>query len=388
MFHESSQALELCLSRSPPWEAVRGLPSAPKEGSKGQTVNMAAREQQRQHRPRNFRPRRDIFNEYDDTEFKKRYRVDRAGLLFITDLVQRVIGNRTERSRAVTAELKVALTLRYLATGKMQQCNADDFGVSRATVSRIITQTVDALVTQENMRRFMGFPLNRGEQQRMKAEFAEIAGFPGVVGAVDGTHVRIVAPHEHEEVYVNRKNYHSINVQVLFDAQYKLRDMVARWPGSTHDSRILRESGLWDIFEQNLAGPGCYILGDSGYPSKRWLLTPYPRPQEGHQAAYNSAHKRTRSVVERGIGQLKRRFHVLHGEIRLEPRKACRVIMACGILHNICKLRNIELDEEDDIGDEPAGDGGFQPEDGRPAAVHEGALFREHIARQHFRVAA
>lgn len=105
MFHESSQALELCLSRSPPWEVVRGLPSAPKKGSKRQTVNMAAREQPRQHRPRNFRPRRDIFNEYDDTEFKKRYRVDRAGLLFVTDLVRYVIGNRSERSRAVTAEL-------------------------------------------------------------------------------------------------------------------------------------------------------------------------------------------------------------------------------------------------------------------------------------------
>ncbi|KAH3723653.1 hypothetical protein DPMN_049447 [Dreissena polymorpha] len=31
----------------------------------------------------------------------------------------------------------------------------------------------------------------------------------------------------------------------------------------------------------------------------------------------------TRSKVERGIGQLKRRWGVLHGEIRLKPEKAC-----------------------------------------------------------------
>ena len=53
--------------------------------------------------------------------------------------------------------------------------------------------------------------------------------------------------------------------------------------------------------------------------------------------------------MERGIGQLKRRFHVLHSEVRLEPQKTCKVILACAVLHNICKLRNIALpDAEDD----------------------------------------
>lgn len=62
--------------------------------------------------------------------------------------------------------------------------------------------------------------------------------------------------------------------------------------------------------------------------------------------------------MERGIGQLKRRFHVLHGEIRHSPERACRIIMACGILHNICKARNLPLldddddDENDDHGDD------------------------------------
>ncbi len=54
--------------------------------------------------------------------------------------------------------------------------------------------------------------------------------------------------------------------------------------------------------------------------------------------------------MERGIGQLKRRFHVLHGEIRQSPERASRIIMACGILHNICKARNIPL--LDDHGDD------------------------------------
>ncbi|KAK9975470.1 hypothetical protein ABG768_023509, partial [Culter alburnus] len=51
-------------------------------------------------------------------------------------------------------------------------------------------------------------------------------------------------------------------------------------------------------------------------------------------------HKKTRSVVERGIGQMKHQFHVLHGEIRLTPEKASRIITVCAILHNLCKQQN------------------------------------------------
>lgn len=40
--------------------------------------------------------------------------------------------------------------------------------------------------------------------------------FPKVIGAVDGTHVKIAAPKLHADAYVNRKGYHSIQLQVFF----------------------------------------------------------------------------------------------------------------------------------------------------------------------------
>jgi hypothetical protein len=57
--------------------------------------------------------------------------------------------------------------------------------------------------------------------------FYTIARFPGVVGAIDGTHVQIIAPSEYENEYVNRHHYHSINTQVIFDAFYTFLDVVA-----------------------------------------------------------------------------------------------------------------------------------------------------------------
>ena len=37
------------------------------------------------------------------------------------------------------------------------------------------------------------------------------AGFPNVLGCVDGTQITIQAPHENEGEFVCRKGYHSIN---------------------------------------------------------------------------------------------------------------------------------------------------------------------------------
>ncbi|XP_046579132.1 putative nuclease HARBI1 [Haliotis rubra] len=134
--------------------------------------------------------------------------------------------------------------------------------------------------------------------------------------------------------------------------------------------------------EGNNLPAGAHLLGDSGYPSKRWLLTPYLRPQPGHKTNYNRSHKRTRSSVERGFGQLKRRFSVLHGEMRLSPERACKVITACAVLHNICKTRDIPL---------PYLDGNHRvnppPQNGQlvlPAQGIMGVRYREQFAITNF----
>lgn len=248
---------------------------------------MANHGQQQQRPQRVYRQRRDIFNEYSDDELIKRYRLDRAGIIAVTDLVRDRLQSRTERNRPLSPEMKVAITLRYLATGKMQQCNCDDFGTTQPTISRVISQTIDALSHPDIVSQYVKFPLTRHEVQRKQEEFMDDYRFPGVVGTIDGTHIRIMTPSVNEHLYVNRKRYHSINVQIVFDANYRILDVLARWPGSVHDARILDESGLKALFERHHVPAGCYLLGDSGYPCKEWLLTPYLNPRAGAQTAYN-----------------------------------------------------------------------------------------------------
>lgn len=59
----------------------------------------------------------------------------------------------------------------------------------------------------------------------------------------------------------------SINVQTISTADLLISEIVARWPGSTHDSAIYQNSNTYSRFERGVYGTG-YLLGDSGYPLK------------------------------------------------------------------------------------------------------------------------
>ncbi|KAI2661063.1 hypothetical protein H4Q32_030088 [Labeo rohita] len=108
--------------------------------------------------------------------------------------------------------------------------------------------------------------------------------------------------------------------QVVFAADYNILDVVPKWPGFTHDPRILNESGLKHLFERHLVPSGCHLIGDKGYPLHHWPLNPFHMPLTEAQLSYNRAHHII-SVVERGISQRKHR-HILHSEMWYSPECA------------------------------------------------------------------
>jgi nuclease HARBI1 len=129
---------------------------------------------------------------------------------------------------------------------------------------------------------------------------------------VDGSHINIRAPSQNGLVYINRKQKHSINVQFLCDNNHYFMDVVAKWPGSAHDSFIFRNSNVCRRFENGEFGDGI-LIGDSGYYRTPYLLTPTStRSITPAEEARNLAISRTRSKVERAIGELKGRFRSMH----------------------------------------------------------------------------
>ena len=80
-------------------------------------------------------------------------------------------------------------------------------------------------------------------------------------------------------------------------------NIVARWPGSTHDSFIFNNSHIGQKLESELHSmENGLLLGDSGYPCKPYLMTPYLNPTTAKQEAYNKSHKGTRVAIEQTFG--------------------------------------------------------------------------------------
>lgn len=77
-------------------------------------------------------------------------------------------------------------------------------------------------------------------------------------------------------------------MQVVCDANMKLIDVVTGWYGSAHDARILRESTLAKLCDEGRLSD--IMLGDSGYPLKKWLMTPVMVPQTEQERQYNYVH--------------------------------------------------------------------------------------------------
>lgn len=165
--------------------------------------------------------------------------------------------------------------------------------------------------------------------------------FPGEIGAIDCTHIPILKPREEEHSFVNRKGYHSLNVQIICDANLKILGINSNFPGSNHDSFIWRQSQIRDFLLHNfhIGMRRSWLIGDSGYPLEPILLTPFLNPAEGSpEAAFNWAHIRARNCIERCIGVLKMRFKCLSRErtARYTPNFMGKIVNACAVLHNLC----------------------------------------------------
>ena len=134
---------------------------------------------------------------------------------------------------------------------------------------------------------------------------------------------------------------------------FKIYYCSSRWPGSVHDSRVLRNSSLMDALEQQLPFPRGIILGDSGYACSDWLITPVGTPHRDEELRFNTHHKRMRRLIECCNGVLKERFRCLKF-LHLEPKMVAGVVKACCVLRNfILDMRSeqFDIDEIDMVDD-------------------------------------
>ena len=290
--------------------------------------------------------RGDPFEELSDIKFQERFRLSKPTVSYLLQQISEHLTYPTNRNHPVSPMNRLLTTLRFYATGAFNILIGDTANVHKTTVARII-HDVSSIIASYSPR-YISFPTSQAQRREVMDGFHDIAQFPGVIGTIDCTHIRIKSPGgEYAETFRNRKAYFSINCQTISDSNLLIRDIVARWPGSVHDSTIFQNCNKRAQFESGEIEYG-YLLGDSGYPCKPYLLTPLLNPVTPEEQRYNRAHIKTRNTIERQYGVWKRRFPALSLGLRCEVTKALNIIVATAVLHNIA-ISTREDNPPDDI---------------------------------------
>lgn len=173
--------------------------------------------------------------------------------------------------------------------------------------------------------------------------------FVGVIGCIDGCHIRIVTPKENGNSYVNRKDFHSLLLQGVCDDRLLFTDIYTGEPGSLHDYTLYRKSDLFTRILNNQIQffEDFHLIGDLAYKLDTNLLVGFK--DNGHltlrQKNFNVILNKIRVKIENAYAQLKGRFRRLK-LLETQRLDLCALnIMSCCILHNICILQGESFED-------------------------------------------
>ena len=256
----------------------------------------------------------------------------------------------TRFRKALEPGLKLACTLRYLATGMDYRQLEYTFRCGHSTITGFIPEVCLAIV-QEFQEEVMKTPSTPQEWEAVAEQFLTKWDLPNCIGALDGKHCAIRCPPRGGSLYYNYKHFHSIVLMALVDANYKFLYVNVGATGSGSDGGVFRDTELRRKLDTETAGlpppkpfPRSdvpipyYIVGDEAFALRTWLMKPYPRRNLDRECrSYNYRISRARRVVENAFGILCARFRALRKEFAQDPRRVELMVTSACILHNILR---------------------------------------------------
>jgi hypothetical protein len=279
-------------------------------------------------------------------------------------LTPRIQKKDTRLRKALSPGIRLAITLRYLATGNSYHSLMYEFRVAHNTISIIVRETCAAII-KEFMKEFVHTPCTKQEWQEVADGFSRRWNFHNCVGAIDGKHVAIKCPAHGGSLYFNYKHFHSVVLMAIADSSYKFLYVDVGANGAGSDSGAFLSTELFEVFDEGvvaLPDPAPFpeddteipfhLIADDAFALRSWLMKPYPqRGLTYRQRIFNYRLSRARRVVENAFGILSHRFRCMLSPMQQTPKTVGLITLACCVLHNLLLTRNpaqaVDVDRED-----------------------------------------
>lgn len=194
-------------------------------------------------------------------------------------------------------------------------------------------------------------PPNKENFVAISDEFYSKWNYPNVIGCIDGKHIRIRCPNRSGSIYYNYKDFFSIVLLALVDANNKFIAIDVGSFGREGDSGIFSRCNLGKAIKENTLQipsprklPGTnvvlpnVVLGDEAFPLLTNLMKPSPRSQtlvDRSKAIFNYRLSRSRRIVENTFGILTNRFRIFSTPIHLNIETVESAVTSACIIHNM-----------------------------------------------------
>ncbi|XP_071738748.1 protein ALP1-like [Rutidosis leptorrhynchoides] len=245
----------------------------------------------------------------------------------------------------------VAVVLTRLGSGEPLKLVGSSLGLNQTTVAQLTKRFVDTLISKGLAH--IQWPSTEPEMEDIKCKFEKIGGLPNCCGAIDTTHIlmSLQSVDRSTNFWCDRENNQSMTLQAIVDPDLRFLDVFGGCPGRMTDEQIHKSSAFNKKCKGNERLNGQkndiqeYIVGNSGFPLLKWLITPYRGDSLSNaESVFNEIVVKTHMVANEAFVKLKQNWKILKGVLwRPDKHRLPLIILACCILHNIL------IDMEDEV---------------------------------------
>lgn len=247
---------------------------------------------------------------------------------------------------------------RYLATGCTLTEMSYNFRIGRSTLS-IIVNDVCRKIWDTFHSKYLK-EMIQSDWENIAREFEKKANFPMCLGAIDGKHIRIESfPHSGSMNY-NYKQYYSIVLLAIVDADYKFLFVDIGAYGKDCDSSILKDTEFYKRLERGelnipdakpIAPDGLKVpyifIGDNAFAINEHILKDFSNHNLSvKQRVFNFRLHRARRYVECAFGIFSNKWRIFHRPVNVSKVFSKNIVKACVILHNIVRIRDGHRNED------------------------------------------
>lgn len=315
-----------------------------------------------------------------DEEFRGYFRLSRPRFEYVASRIAAHPTFAKYNNRKMPVEKCLALALMRMAFNMPYKLLCHSFGVCEGSIRNATVRTMSA-IRDTLMYEYVTskFPRTAAEYTaacRMMARVGK-AVFPNCIGAIDVTHVPVCAanwgPGLTKENFIDRTGKisslsHQVSAlapvfvvgnatarrpasahtharvsplcsQCVVNGNLQFIDVEAGFSGRAHDMGIFKGTVL-GIYGHEVIWSGYYLLADSGYAHRNFMLRPFDTTPDMPATAEKTNYliSSSRMVVERAFGVLKHRFRALLTGITVyDVNEAATWFVVAVILHNICR---------------------------------------------------